>query len=83
MAKSAATTAPKPVAPLSSSSNTKWHAVLTEFFQNVGLHETIRGFEADLLVLSRAQHERLPAALLKFGEEVARCNWRLTIVEVV
>jgi hypothetical protein len=48
----------------------KWYAVLSEFLQSVGLYETIRGFEADLLVLSRAQHERLPSALQTLGEEV-------------
>jgi len=44
--------------------------VLTDFFESVGLYETVRGFEADLLVLSRAQHERLPAALQTLGEQV-------------
>jgi hypothetical protein len=56
-----------PVLPLS---GIKWHTVLTEFFQAAGLQETVRGFEADLLVLSRAQHERLPSALQRLGEEV-------------
>ena len=55
-----------PPPPISS----KWHVVLTGFLQSVGLQETLRGFEGDLLVLSRAQHERLPAALQKLGEEV-------------
>jgi hypothetical protein len=48
----------------------KWHAILTEFFRSVGLFETLRGFEADLLVLSRAQHELLPRALQSLAEEV-------------
>lgn len=70
MAKQTATTPLKPNIPPLPSPSTRWHTCLTEFFQNVGLYETIRGFEADLLVLSRAQHERLPRALQKLGEEV-------------
>lgn len=70
MAKQTVTTPLKPILPPLSTSNTRWHTSLTEFFQNAGLYETIRGFEADLLVLSRAQHERLPSALAKLGEEV-------------
>lgn len=49
---------------------TRWHAALLEFFGSVGLHETVRGFEADLLVLSRAQHNRLVPALTKLEEDV-------------
>ena len=48
----------------------KWYAALSEFFESAGLYETVRGFEADLLVLSRAQHERLPVALQTLGDEV-------------
>ena len=70
MAKQTATTPLKPILPPITSSSARWHTSLTEFFQNVGLYETIRGFEADLLVLSRAQHERLPRAVQKLGEEV-------------
>ena len=70
MAKPTSMTSLKPLmAPLPSPS-TQWHSVLGQFFETVGLHETIRGFEADLLVLSRAQHERLPAALQTLGEQV-------------
>jgi len=48
----------------------KWYVVLNDFLQMAGLYETIRGFEADLLVLSRAQHEQLPKALKKLAEDV-------------
>ena len=58
-----------PIVPLTPS-GAKWHAILTEFFQDVGLLETVRGFEADLLVFSRAQHEQLPTSLRKLAEEV-------------
>ena len=61
----------KPVPPPPSPQNDKkWHAVLSSFFHNAGLLETLRGFEADLLVLSRAQHERLPVALKQLSAEV-------------
>ena len=49
---------------------TRWHAALLEFFNAVGLHETVRGFEADLLVLSRAQHGRLVTALERLEDDV-------------
>jgi len=49
---------------------TRWHASLLEFFNTVGLHETVRGFEADLLVLSRAQHGRLVTALERLEDDV-------------
>lgn len=71
MAKQAHSTAIKPVIQPLSASGVKWYAILTEFFQTAGLHETVRGFEADLLVLSRAQHERLPKALRRLAEEVS------------
>ena len=70
MAKQTTTTPLKPIIPPSPSSNTLWHSSLTDFYHSAGLHETIRGFEADLLVLSRAQHERLPRALQKLAEDV-------------
>ena len=70
MGKQTTSTPLKLVSPSSTSSNLKWHAVLTDFFQRAGLLETIRGFEADLLVLSRAQHERLPVALQSLADEV-------------
>jgi len=63
----------KPNPPPSPQNDKKWHAVLSAFFHNAGLLETIRGFEADLLVLSRAQHERLPAALKRLSEQVCVC----------
>ena len=63
-------TSMKPLIPPLPAPSTRWHSVLGQFFQNVGLYETIRGFEADLLVLSRAQHERLPAALQTLSEQV-------------
>jgi len=69
MAKQAAQTVIKPSQSLVAS-GAKWYAILTQFFQTAGLYETIRGFEADLLVLSRAQHERLPKALERLEEEV-------------
>jgi len=78
MAKQAISTPLKIVLPPVPASSTKWHAILSEFFQSVGLLETFRGFEADLLVLSRAQHERLPSALSKLGDDVCPlCNWLL------
>ena len=49
---------------------TRWHAALLEFFSSVGLHETVQGFEEDLLVLSRAQHNRLVPALKKLEDDV-------------
>jgi hypothetical protein len=70
MAKPAAATPLKQIIPPLQAPSTRWHSVLTEFFQSAGLYETIRGFEADLLVLSRAQHERLPAALQTLSEQV-------------
>lgn len=70
MAKQPTTTPLKAIIPTLSSSNTRWHSSLTEFFQSICLHETIRGFEADLLVLSRAQHEKLPQALQQLAEDV-------------
>ena len=70
MAKQTTPTPTKPTIPPLPSSNTRWYSSLSEFFQSVGLHETIRGFEADLLVLSRAQHEKLPQALQKLAEDV-------------
>ena len=72
MAKQASTTLSKAEISEASSSSLKWYAVFTDFFQSVNLYETIRGFEADLLVLSRAQHEKLSAALERLGEEVFR-----------
>lgn len=69
MAKQTQATA-KPIPPASPQNDKKWHAVLSSFFQYAGLLETIRGFEADLLVLSRAQLERLPVALKQLSEEV-------------
>jgi len=63
-------TATKPVSPPSLQYDKKWHTVLSTFFHNAGLLETIRGFEADLLVLSRAQHGRLPEALKQLVDEV-------------
>jgi hypothetical protein len=73
----------KPLIPQLPLANLKWHAVLTEFFQTAGLRETVRGLETDLLVLSRAQHERLPAALQKLGEEVGGFAFLLTTAENV
>jgi hypothetical protein len=67
----------KPVLLPSSQNDKKWHAVLSAFFHNAGLLETIRGFEADLLVLSRAQHERLPVALKQLADEVGPGLWSL------
>lgn len=71
-------TATKPVLPPSSQYDKKWHAVLSAFFHNAGLLETIRGFEADLLVLSRAQHGILPQALKQLVDEVGSDygSWR-------
>lgn len=73
MAKQTTTAPLKSILPPSPASSTQWHTSFTEFFQTVGLFETIRGFEADLLVLSRAQHERLPQALQKLEEDVRLC----------
>jgi hypothetical protein len=70
MSKPAIVTPLKPIIPSLQAPSTRWHSVLTDFFQSVGLYETVRGFEADLLVLSRAQHERLPVALQTLGEQV-------------
>jgi hypothetical protein len=67
----------KPVPPPSPQNEKKWHAVLSTFFHNAGLLETIRGFEADLLVLSRAQLERLPLALKRLADEVVPGLWSL------
>lgn len=74
MVKHTATTPPKTSTHPAAASGGKWYAILTDFFHNVGLHETVRGFEADLLVLSRAQHEKLPAALQTLTEEVHLCK---------
>jgi hypothetical protein len=60
-------TAVSPTAP----PRTRWHAALLDFFNSVGLHETVRGFEADLLVLSRAQHNKLVSALKKLEDNVS------------
>ena len=72
----------KPVPPLSPQNNRKWHVVLSAFLQTAGLQETIRGFEADLLVLSRAQHDRLQGALKQLSEEVSArlVGWILRVV---
>jgi hypothetical protein len=70
MAKQAISAPLKIILPPGIAPSTKWHAALSDFFQSVGLLETLRGFEADLLVLSRAQHEKLPQALSKLGDEV-------------
>jgi len=64
--KPAATSPPAPT-------ETRWHTALLDFFNAVGLHETVRGFEADLLVLSRAQHSRLLPALEKLEDDVCVC----------
>jgi hypothetical protein len=70
MAKQNAQIPIRPYQQAISISNVKWYNILSEFFEAAGLHETIRGFEADLLVLSRAQHERLPKALERLAEGV-------------
>lgn len=82
MAKQSNSTPSKLVSPSSTASNLKWYTILTEFFHRAGLLETIRGFEADLLVLSRAQHERLPSAIQSLIDEVCmyvkdlfNCSW--------
>jgi hypothetical protein len=79
MGKQSSSTPLKLVSP-SSTSNPKWYTALTDFFQRAGLLETIRGFEADLLVLSRAQHERLPPALQSLIDEVCMLKGCLSVV---
>src|SRR5947207_12198344 len=82
MAKPTSKTPLKPVVTQASPelSAGKWYGILGDFFRSVGLFETQRGFEADLLVLSRAQHERLPKALQTLSEEVCcAVEGRLTI----
>ena len=79
MTKPAVNTPLKIILPTIIQPGLRWHSVLSDFFQKVGFSETIRGFEADLLVLSRAQHEQLPAALKRLAEQV--CAKRGGLIE--